>query len=160
MRKELQLRVWKVIKEWKKYYIEAADKFEKLGWGSQAVTIRKEIDVLQNKQEILQAKLKKQEEFEEKKQREYEERIQKDREEQERLQKQKEEEARRRNPEQQRKYELAIFNITKAEGGLAKGKFQQALKRLRYAIDIFTELDCNPREIEEIKNKIKRIENY
>ncbi|GAG55749.1 unnamed protein product [marine sediment metagenome] len=141
----------------KENYLKAADKFEELGWGAQAATIRKEIDVLQEKADLLQTKIKFQEEKERKKQKEYEDRIKKDQEEQDMIRKEKEEEARRRNPQQQRKYELALFNIKKAEEEVAKGKFKKASNRFRYALDIFLELQSNPDEIEELKLKISKL---
>ena len=81
----------------------------------------------------------------------------KDRVEQEKIRKQTEEEARKRNPQQQRRYELALFNIKKAEDEATKGKNKKALSRFQYALDIFEELQCNPNEIEELKNKISKL---
>lgn len=142
----------------RKFYSDASDSFEKLGWTAQAIMIRKEIEVLHKKELILEDKKKREEEYAIKKQLQFDEKIRLDKEYQERMRKLKEEAAKKRTPSELRKIEMAEFNINKAETALKKGKNKQALKRYRYAADIFEELNYNKEELEIILQKIKELE--
>jgi tetratricopeptide (TPR) repeat protein len=142
----------------RKFYSDASDSFEKLGWTAQAIMIRKEIEVLNKKELILEDKKKREEEYKIKKQNEFDDKIRLDKEYQERMRKLKEEAAKKRTPAELKKIEMAEFNFNKAELALKKGKNKQALKRYKYTADIFEELDYNKEQLEYIQHKIRELE--
>lgn len=142
----------------RKFYSDASDSFEKLGWTAQAIMIRKEIEVLHKKELILEDKKKREEEYKIKKQNEFDEKIRFDKEYNERMRKLKEEAAKKRTPTELKKIEMAEFNFNKAELALKKGKNKQALKRYMFTAEIFEELDYNKEQLEYIQHKIRELE--
>ncbi len=143
----------------RRFYSEAAENFEKIGWTATVIMIRKEIEVLHKKELILKDKKKREEEYKIKKQNEFDEKIRLDKEYQERMRKLKEEAAKKRTPAELKKIEIADFNFDKAESALKKGKKVKALKRYKYVAEIFEELDYNQEQLEYIQHKIKELES-
>lgn len=143
----------------RKLYKAAAEKFTQLGWIKQAITIRKEIDVLTEKENERIERKRLEEELKKQNEQEIEEIILKDQEKKDRLKQLEEEKAKILDPNEQRKIDMANMIISKGKTAEKKGKLEEAIKRYEVAIELFEEIQYKDDELKNLKNLIKKLKS-
>jgi hypothetical protein len=145
--------------EAKEFYSKAKDLFLEIGWNQQAETMQEELNNLDSMQKAYEEKLRLQREQMEKEQLQYKQRE----EEYKRAQKAKLDEMERKKkdltPEQKQKLETINMLMEKAKSNEAKEKYDLALGRYEYILELLKEIPIQVLNVEEIKSKIEELKN-
>jgi len=125
------------------FYGEASKKFREINWAQQADMLDKELQNIKKLHQEYEEKLKREAEDRRKSQAEFDERARKLQAEQDAKKKREEEERNKLSPELQRKVETAQMTKEKAKELEEKQKYDKALARYEYLLELYQELGSN-----------------
>ena len=136
------------------YYQQAADKFQSIGWASQATVLKTEVNNMARMKAEYLEKLQKEEDQRRKQQELFDARAAKILAEKEAKRKAIEAERNKLPPEIQAKWERAEMLHEKAKNLVEKGKTEKAIARLEYLLDLYAELGADAMYTDPIKEEI------
>ncbi len=143
--------------EAKEFYSKAKDLFLEIGWNQQSETMQEELNNLDKMQKEYEERLRLQREQMEREQEEFRKRE----EEYKRAQKAKLDEIERKKkeltPEQKQKLETINMLMEKAKSNEEKEKYDLALGRYEYILELLKEIPVQVMNDEEIKAKIEQL---
>ena len=147
------MRVQNIINKREKYS-------EEIGWTQQADMLFKEIDNVHHQKTLYERRIANEQAKQTRLQQEYQSREDQLREEQEEKQRKIESERNKLSPELQRKVDTAQMVLEKAQELEQKEKWDKALSRYEYLVELYNELGISiisQNQIDEVQSKIEEL---